>query len=102
MHPIVEAKLPEIAELCRRHHVKRLELFGSAATGKFDPASSDVDFLVEFPPEARKPWGGELQDLKEDLEKLFERKVDLISNREIENPYKRKSINASRRLVYAA
>ena len=102
MLPLIEQNQPQIAELCRRYDVKRLELFGSAATGKFDPASSDVDFLVEFPPEARKPWGGELQDLKEDLEKLFERKVDLISNREIENPYKRRSIDASRRLVYAA
>ena len=102
MHPIIESKLPEIAELFWRHHVKRLELFGSAATDKFHPLFSDVDFLVEFLPEARKPWAGEYQDLKEALEALLGRKVDLIADREIENPYKRKSIEASRRLVYAA
>jgi predicted nucleotidyltransferase len=43
MQPIVANKLPEVAELCRRFHVRRLELFGSAATADFDPERSDID-----------------------------------------------------------
>ena len=103
MHPIVEAKLPEIAELCRRHHVKRLELFGSAATGKFDPKRSDFDFLVEFLPDApRRAFAGYF-DLKEDLEALFGRSVDLVDISAIRNPYFRQAINQGRRvLLYAA
>lgn len=50
---IVEQNLPAIAELCRRFGVRRLDLFGSAAMGRFDPQRSDLDFLVEFEPEAQ-------------------------------------------------
>ena len=45
--PIRQAK-PELAEICRRHNVRRLDLFGSAVGSNFDPRASDVDFLVEF------------------------------------------------------
>jgi len=48
MHPSIAAKRPKIVEICRRFHVRRLEVFGSAARGDdFDPACSDADFLVE-------------------------------------------------------
>jgi predicted nucleotidyltransferase len=50
MHPVVQQKLAEVTALCRRFQVQRLELFGSAAKGKFDPQRSDIDFLVEFAP----------------------------------------------------
>jgi len=59
---IVERNLPALTELCRRFGVRRLDLFGSAATGHFDPARSDLDFLVEFeaPPAGgfRGPYSG--------------------------------------------
>ena len=55
MHPEIEQKRPAISRICRQHHVRRLEVFGSAARGiDFDPASSDADFLVEFSPESSK------------------------------------------------
>ena len=64
---IVERKLPAIAELCRRFGVRRLDLFGSAVTGRFDLARSDLDFLVEFetPPAGgfRGPYFGLLAAL---------------------------------------
>jgi len=59
MHPEVEKHLPRVRELCRRHHVMRLELFGSAATPNFHPGQSDLDFLVEFSSEATAPWMGD-------------------------------------------
>jgi predicted nucleotidyltransferase len=100
MHPIVEAKRPEVAELCRRRGVFRLELFGSAARDDFDPARSDLDFLVEF----EQPIEGSPLDawfgLKDDLESLFSRPVDLVSFKSVVNPFVRASIDRSRQLVY--
>jgi uncharacterized protein with HEPN domain/predicted nucleotidyltransferase len=96
---ILDTKLPKLRKLCRRFGVRRLDLFGSAATGRFDPARSDLDFLVDFaPPEAGKRH---LQFLAE-LEKLFGRKIDLISETDLENPYLRRQIEAERRTVFPA
>src|SRR5262249_50352650 len=50
MLQLIEHHRPELEGLCRSHHVSRLELFGSAVSGEFDDASSDLDFLVEFQP----------------------------------------------------
>lgn len=94
---ILDRKLPELRELCRRFGVRRLDLFGSATTGRFDPARSDLDFLVEFaPPRAGKRH---LQ-LLDELERLFGRKVDLISETDLENPYLRRQIEAERRMLF--
>ena len=83
----------EIDALCRAHGVRRLELFGSAATGDWDAASSDLDFLVSF--RAESPWGVH-RDLGRALEQLFERRIDLVREREFENPYFRQSVEDSR------
>jgi uncharacterized protein len=74
----VEVKREEIADLCRRYGVQRLDLFGSAASESFDPGRSDLDFVVSFerrePPNLFDRYFG----LKEDLESLFGREVDLV------------------------
>jgi predicted nucleotidyltransferase len=93
----------EVRDLCRRFHVRRLDLFGSAARGDFDPARSDLDFLVEFDrgrPEALsfKAFFG----FKEALETLFGRNVDLIEPGAMRNPYVKASIERSRERVFAA
>ena len=67
MIPLIADHNHELAELCRRHHVKRLEVFGSAAVGDFNPQTSDIDFLVDFGDATPKPWYGNHIDLKEDL-----------------------------------
>jgi len=90
-----------IATLCQRYGVKRLELFGSAATGDFDPKTSDLDFLLEFdanPSDLFNRYFG----LKESLETLFSRKVDLVMVGALQNPYFIESVNKTRKLVYAA
>lgn len=94
---IIVERQPQIDELCRRYHVRRLELFGSAATGDWDPASSDLDFLVEFEPE--HPWV-EQRALERAFAELFARDVDLIREREFENPYFRQSIEESRTYLW--
>ncbi len=91
-----------IEALCSRFHVRRLDLFGSAATGRFHSRESDLDFLVEFQP---LPVGGYSDcyfGLHEALERLFGRRVDLIVASAIKNPYFRQSVEQTRALLYAA
>ena len=102
MIDLIAERAEKLAELCRTHHVRTLELFGSAANGKFDPATSDLDFLVDFaevPPGKRsKAYFG----LMFGLEDLYSRDVDLVVTGAIDNPYFLKSVNKSRQVVYAA
>jgi hypothetical protein len=101
MHSIVQNKLNELGELCTRHHVSKLELFGSAADGAFDPAKSDLDFVVEFRGDARHGLSGDHIGLKDALRILFGRDVDLVMVEAIRNPYFAKTIAESRVTVYA-
>lgn len=93
----------ELTELCRRFHVRRLDLFGSAARDDFDPAASDIDFLVEFDRAAPQALSfGAYFDFKEALEKLFGRPVDLVEGSAVRNPYLKASIDASREPLFEA
>ena len=99
---IIEEHRSDLVALCRKHHVKTLEVFGSAVDGTFDSDRSDLDFLLEFlPTAAGRPFHGYF-DLKEDLEKLFGRKVDLVMPAAIRNPYFLKAVNQQRTVLYAA
>jgi len=98
---LIETKRGELAELCRRYGVERLYLFGSAATGRFVPASSDLDFVVEMAD--RQPTGSYADryfGFADELERLFGRPVDLITEQSIRNPYFRREVEATRQLVY--
>lgn len=100
LHARLDAHRAAIAALCRRHHVRRLDLFGSAASGR-DHGGSDYDFLVEFEP---LPPGGYTEaffGLQEGLEALLEAPVDLVVDRAIRNPYFRQAVDAQREPVYA-
>lgn len=90
-----------IADLCRRHGVRRLSLFGSAASGGWRPGSSDVDFLVEFLADSTSLFDSYF-DLKDDLESLLGSPVDLVMPRALENPYFADSVGATSQVVYAA
>jgi predicted nucleotidyltransferase len=100
--PVIEARRAEIAAICARFGVRRLELFGSAATGAFDPARSDVDFLVALDAGRRIDPLEQYFGLKEALETLFGRSVDLVEEGASSNRYFLESLNKSRRLLYAA
>jgi uncharacterized protein len=97
---LVEKNRNELAELCRRFNVERLELFGSAATGSFQPASSDLDFIVRFSSTPAGSYLDQYLDFAEALEHLFQRPVDLLTERAIRNPYFRRSVEATRQSVY--
>lgn len=91
----------DIAALCQRHHARRLDLFGSAARGDFEPGRSDLDFLVDLPED--QPPGGYASTffaLKEGLEMLFGCPVDLLTDTSLVNPYLRRRVNAERVVVY--
>jgi predicted nucleotidyltransferase len=92
----------DLEALCRRCKVRRLDLFGSAATGKFDPARSDLDFLVSFEPKAPGEYHNAYFELLEGLSALFARPVDLVTETGLENPYFRKQVLSERRVVFEA
>jgi predicted nucleotidyltransferase len=99
---LIEQHTAELQELCRRYQVKTLELFGSAADGTWESQRSDLDFLVEFLPEAAGRIFSGYFDLKDALEDLFGHKVDLVMPGAIRNPYFLRAVNRQRRLLYAA
>ena len=92
----------DVEALCRRYRVARLELFGSAAVGRFDPASSDLDFLVEFHPDSPMGPFHQYFDFLAELQSLLGREVDLVEANAMTNPYFINAVNQCRKLVYAA
>lgn len=90
-----------IAALCARFGVKRLELFGSAARGDFEPGASDYDFLVELDPTVAGSRAARLIGLAEALETLLGAHVDLVNPRYIRNPYFAADVERSRVPIYA-
>lgn len=102
MSSIVDEYAEELATLARRYGVARLEIFGSAATGEFDPETSDLDFLVEFQTPGPEGKFNDYFGLLNELTELFGRPVDLVSTRAIKNPYFLESVNETRRPVYVA
>jgi hypothetical protein len=78
-----------------------LSLFGSAFRGSFDPVSSDLDFLVQFPTLSPSQHADCYFGLQEDLERLFGRSVDLVEPTAIRNPYFRQAIEQNQELIYA-
>lgn len=102
MLALIECRRAELTELCHRFHVKTLEAFGSSTNDAFDPAQSDLDFLVEFLPEAAGRIFHGYFDFKEALEALFGREVDLVMPGAIRNPYFLQVVNEQRQVLYAA
>jgi predicted nucleotidyltransferase len=102
MAPTIAEHAREIADLCRRHHVRRLELFGSAVGETFDPDRSDIDFLVEFKSLADGEYAEAYFGLRESLAALFGRAVDLVMINAIRNRYFLEAIEPTRTLLYAA
>ena len=102
MNIIVQEKVKDLVALCNHRGVRRLALFGSAAGGRFDPASSDLDFLVEFQPASPAQHADNYFGLQEDLERLFGVAIELVEPGPIRNPYFRQAIENTQVLLYAA
>jgi uncharacterized protein len=100
--PVIRGCQSELAQLCRKFHVRRLELFGSAVGGGFSPDRSDLDFLVEFEPLPEGGYADTFFGFKDALEGLFGLPVDLVIPSAIRNPYFRQSIEKCKAPLYAA
>ncbi len=102
MHPSVAAALPEIAALSERLGVRRLDLFGSAAGPAFNPRANDIDVLVEFSTGDGAGSFDAYFALKEGLERILDRPVDVVAARSIRNPYFLEQVQRQRESLYAA
>ena len=102
MIPLISQHADQLAEICRRHHVKRLEVFGSTAVGDFNPEKSDIDFLVEFDEHDDVSLFETRRDLTQALESLFSRSVDLVIFANVENPYFRTSVENTTEPIFEA
>jgi predicted nucleotidyltransferase len=99
----IEEHHSELVRLCEKYRVRKLEVFGSTATGEgFDPQTSDLDFLVEYQPLESDGYASADFGLLEELQKLFDCPVDLVMTRAIRNKYFLRGIASSRTTVYAA
>ena len=96
----LEKYLDRLFELCEQFKVEKLYMFGSILTDSFDPGRSDIDVQVELLPMSPIEKGDTLLDLWSALESLFERKVDLLTDQPIKNPYLRASVEKTKQLVY--
>jgi predicted nucleotidyltransferase len=103
MNSIVKDKIPALVELCKKYRVTTMYLFGSAATGKFDPEKSDIDLLITFSSEVKLlELADTYFDLMYALDDLFGRKVDLLTADSLRNPYFIASVERTKQLIYAA
>lgn len=103
MHPLLEAHLEEIRALCREYGVSRLEVFGSVTTDAFDPQRSDVDFIVHYPEGYDfGPWLGRYFELRDRLQTLLGRPVDLVMASAIRKPRFIQAANQTRQVMFDA
>jgi len=98
----IEQRRSELEAPCRRFGVRRLEVFGSAVTRAFRAELSDLDFLVEFDAASGAGCAGRYFGLLESLQQLFERRVDLVVESAVKNPFFRETIERTKALLYAA
>lgn len=96
---LIKRYMKEIEALCKKHKVTRLFVFGSILTDRFNE-ESDIDFVVDFDRENVTDYFDNYFNLKYALEDLFKRKVDLLEEQTIRNPYLKKSVDQTKTLIY--
>jgi uncharacterized protein len=94
-----EMPIEAIGKFCQRWKIREFSVFGSVLRDDFTP-DSDVDVLVSFYPGTF--WGFESVDMKDELEAMFGRRVDLLTKEGLQNPSRREQILSTRRVLYAA
>lgn len=98
---LIELNLQKIIALCKKYRVKSLAVFGSILTDRFND-ESDVDFLVDFDTTDHEQWDyvGNYFGLRDSLETLFGRKIDLLEQNGIRNPLFRESVENKKQIIY--
>jgi predicted nucleotidyltransferase len=100
MSSVLGKNKDKLAEVCRRFRVRRLEVFGSAARDDFDPAKSDIDFIVSFADKTPGTYADRYFDFAAAIEEVLGRRIDLLTERSIRNPYFQREVQAARQIVY--
>ncbi|MBN1158594.1 MAG: nucleotidyltransferase domain-containing protein [Bacteroidales bacterium] len=101
MNKIIRDKIVEIRKLCMRYDVKTMYIFGSACTEDFSE-ESDLDFLISFKDIPIEQYTDNYFELHYRLEELFGRKIDLLTENSLSNPFFIESIEETKQLLYAA
>ena len=101
MNHLIKNKIEELREICKTYDVKNMYVFGSACTNRFTE-TSDIDILVSFKELSIEKYTDNFFELYHKLEELFGRKVDLLTEKSLSNPYLIESIEESKQLLYAA
>lgn len=101
MHALINQHIESLRALSKKYQVKTMYVFGSSVRDSFSD-SSDIDILISFKDITIEAYTDNFFNLHHDLEGLFGRKVDLITESSLSNPYLIESILESRQLVYAA
>ncbi len=98
---LIELNLQRIIDLCRRHKVKSLAVFGSILTDRFND-QSDVDLLIDFEPTDHDKFDyvSNFFDLQDSLEALLKRKVDLVVGSALRNKYFINNVNRTKQVIY--
>lgn len=98
---LIENNKQELQRLCEKYDIKTMYLFGSATSSDFNQLS-DIDILISFKEIPFDKYTDNYFELHEKLEKLFNRKVDLLTERSLSNPYFIQSVEKTKQLLYAA
>ena len=98
---VIEKHTSEIQKLCTEHKVKKLYAFGSALTPRFS-SNSDIDFIVDFESQDVDHYADNYFNLKFALEEIFKRRIDLLEEKAINNPYFKEAIENQRQILYGA
>ncbi len=97
---LIKESYSDFVDLCRSHKVDKIYAFGSSITDHFDPKTSDIDVVVKIDIDDPVDRGEALLSLWDNLEILFNRKVDLLTEDSIRNPYLKSNINRTKKLIY--
>jgi predicted nucleotidyltransferase len=101
MNALIENQLQKIRDLCYEHQVETLHVFGSVLSEDFS-VESDIDILIQFQEMSHEQYAEYYFSLHEKLEQLFGRKVDLLTQRSLSNPYFIAKVERTKKLLYAA
>lgn len=96
---IIDKNIDNIKDLCNKHKVAKLFVFGSILTKNFKK-TSDIDFLVDFSGVDLYDYADNYFEFKKSLEKLLKRQIDLLEDKALKNPYLRQTIDSSKKLIY--
>jgi len=101
MNKVITDRIKFLRELCERYDVKEMYLFGSACSDRFTK-NSDIDILISFKDIPIEKYTDNYFELHYELEELFNRKIDLITENSLSNPFFIESIEGTKQLLYAA